>query len=647
MSKKDLTKSILQRILGKGDDISKTVNPENLLDAQVAKEVKAAQEAQDALKTKEKLAKQYDEALNAEKIDKIDEAANFTEGPSVAETFQMRGYPKSYEQPKMTEKLSRKNAQEMELLRRQNVADLAKTEEAGSAAMKNFEDPTRTLSGQSDTLSDITKTVKASDELAEAATAASKDPMQIVKELPDAEKGKVWKFMKDNPGVSLIAALGAVGAGSYAFKKPQPGSVQQVPPEQAQGLPEGVEPTPEAQPEALQQAVESTPSVRNTSSSSVQASSTEAPDSLESDPLMQEPPQESDIQKQLQSAMDRRDNERLMGGLGQSLATISAGAIGTASKSDVKPVYTGFEDTMKNADRHLKDFATKLEAEKSDPKSQTSQNFRDFLKQFKVNIPESMSAEQAAKIMPYAYQKYAQEEAAKARKELAYENRLARRELAEMSASQKEASKAEDRQKYDAKLARDLRKDATSGEFGKMFTMYNTAKRTSDAFAEFLKNPSGYKDFATLMGGLKVLQGDDSVVREAEMRLGMQATSTINKALNYAQRFATGKTLQDSQRKEMVETIRILQNAAKNNYKRAVQPIVYQAKEEGVDLRNLFDKDMAEFLDKPIDDSQSAPLELSTSRDIKIRNKSNGQVLKFNRQEADKLLTSSNFEEVK
>jgi hypothetical protein len=630
MSKKDLTKSILQRIFGGSDDAAKTVNTKNLLDAQVAKEVKAAQEAQDAFKAKEKLAKQYDEAINAENVDKAVEGANFSKGPSVAEEFQMRGYPKDYEMPEMNTQLRNKMAQEADIANQQRLAELAKKEEAAKKALPNTDDVDLTRGFTEGSATAKGTVSKIDEDILKAAKDVTPPDMLpavirdvAIRDLPLDVKGKLWKFMRENPGVSITAALGAIGAGTYALKDSKPGSVQQVPPDQAQGLPEGIEPQPEVpqaeQPQEAQGQAGTTQSVRQASFVS-KSEPVQAPDTLEPDPLMQAQVEESDVQSRLQAAIDRRDSERRAAGIGQSLATMVAGGLGVASASDVKPNYTGFEDTMKNADRHLKDFAAKEEVQKSDPKSQISKNFRDFLKQFNVNIPESMSAEQAAKIMPYAYQKYAQEEAAKARKELAQENREARRELAAMSMMEKAASKESERQKYDTKLARDLRKDATSGEFGKMFNMYNTAKRTSDAFSKFLENPSGYKDYATLMGGLKVLQGDDSVVREAEMRLGMQATSTINKALNVMQRFATGKTLQPSQRKEMVDTIRILQDAAKNNYKRAVQPIVYQAKSEGVDLRNLFDDEMAQFLSNPIDDSQTAPIDLQVPQQTNTSN---------------------------
>lgn len=134
------------------------------------------------------------------------------------------------------------------------------------------------------------------------------------------------------------------------------------------------------------------------------------------------------------------------------------------------------------------------------------------------------------------------------------------------------------------KFARDLRKELTTGEIGKAATSYHNSVRISEAMAEFNKNPTGYSDYATLMGGLKSLQGDESVVREAEIKLGMRAGSLFDKINNDISQLTTGKSLQPSQRKAIAKTIEALTAASKEQYMIRAQPIINQANFEKIPL---------------------------------------------------------------
>ena len=71
------------------------------------------------------------------------------------------------------------------------------------------------------------------------------------------------------------------------------------------------------------------------------------------------------------------------------------------------------------------------------------------------------------------------------------------------------------------------------------------------------------------------------------MRLGMNATSAINKAKNIASSWTTGKILQPEQRRQIVEAVTILSDAAEVNYLNSIQPVLMQADEEGIDRKFL------------------------------------------------------------
>jgi hypothetical protein len=159
----------------------------------------------------------------------------------------------------------------------------------------------------------------------------------------------------------------------------------------------------------------------------------------------------------------------------------------------------------------------------------------------------------------------------------------ARKEAAELARAEKIKSKEDKLSDTQRRFVQGLRKEATTGVLGKQYATFSTGQRMQSSLEQFAKNPSGYKDYATLMGGLKSLQGDESVVREAEVRLGMSATSAINKALNSLQRAMTGESLQPEQRQQMIDTIEILTKASKEQYIQSVKPILEQAQLEGID----------------------------------------------------------------
>lgn len=158
-----------------------------------------------------------------------------------------------------------------------------------------------------------------------------------------------------------------------------------------------------------------------------------------------------------------------------------------------------------------------------------------------------------------------------------------RREMAALAKDTKASDKEKTLNEKQRKFVQGLRKEATTGVLGKQYATFSTGQRMGGSLQQFSKNPSGYTDYATLMGGLKTLQGDESVVREAEVRLGMSAASAIDTAYNYLQKLKNGQSLQPGQREQIISTVNILTNAAKDQYMQSVAPILEQAEMEGID----------------------------------------------------------------
>lgn len=159
-----------------------------------------------------------------------------------------------------------------------------------------------------------------------------------------------------------------------------------------------------------------------------------------------------------------------------------------------------------------------------------------------------------------------------------------KKEIKELELEQKKASSIEKLDKEKRTFVNGLRKELSTGELGKSQTLLYTANKMKDSLTEFSDNPNAYSDYATLMGSLKTLQGDTSVVREAEVRMGKNATSLINASMNYIQELANGKSLQPSQRRDMINTIKTFADAAKSTYVQRITPIIKHAQKEEVDL---------------------------------------------------------------
>jgi len=253
----------------------------------------------------------------------------------------------------------------------------------------------------------------------------------------------------------------------------------------------------------------------------------------------------------------------------------------------------GGENIRNMAKNQISQYKDQVQMEKEDPNSPQSKGYRELAKSMGFDIQGNASASDLEKLINGPISNtYNQKNAQKARSE---ENALNRESqlnlMRERMATMKDA-KVGAKDLKDRTFLQGLRKEATGGAYGKMFTNYNTAKRMQTSLNQFAQNPSGYSDYATLMGGLKALQGDESVVKEAEIRLGMGATSLVNKAMNYAQQAATGKSLQPSQRAEMVRVINILADTAKNQYVQAVEPLILQAKQEGYDPKYILGEEL-------------------------------------------------------
>jgi len=209
------------------------------------------------------------------------------------------------------------------------------------------------------------------------------------------------------------------------------------------------------------------------------------------------------------------------------------------------------------------------ESKLRDPNSEISQTTKAQLAKYGINVKTAMEAKQ---LNPQIFNLLMADRA-----------QASAREVAKLSATAKGLKQEKDLDEKQRKFARDLRKEATTGALGKQYSTYSTGERMSNAITQFAKNPSGYTDYASLMGGLKTLQGDESVVREAEIRLGMAAGSLKDRITTAFTSKTSGQSLTESQREELIKTVKILTEEAKKQYLQSVAPILEQAQMEGIE----------------------------------------------------------------
>ena len=172
-----------------------------------------------------------------------------------------------------------------------------------------------------------------------------------------------------------------------------------------------------------------------------------------------------------------------------------------------------------------------------------------------------------------------------------------KKELKQLEMAAKQERELQKLDETKSKWAQSLRKETTAGSYGKQFDNYMLAKDTVSKFKRFLDNPKGtpFQDFNILLQGLKNLQGDDSVVRGEEMKLGQDAVAFWDRIKNYGKKLIDGTTLQPEQRKDMMKVIEYGMNIGEVSYIKSIAPILNQATEKGIDHTLVIPY---EFIDK-------------------------------------------------
>ena len=303
----------------------------------------------------------------------------------------------------------------------------------------------------------------------------------------------------------------------------------------------------------------------------------------------------TDFLSQLEDAKKQRNAIQLLSMLGKAGETISSGIAGVVPGGTVTKPSSGdfYSSLMKLAQAPVEDVESKYSLQQKeeerkrferlrDPNSEESKMAQSIVKQTGIRGLENASAEIISKYLPTVANIFSARESREYKQALLEKQLEARKESAEAKGVKEEERQAD-------KITQAVQKQITSGPYKQMYENYKVAERMGKAIQQFSKDPSGYTDYATLLGGLKTLQGDQSVVRETEIRMGMEAASLPTKILNWVNRLATGKSLSEEQRKEIRQAITIMSDIAKQQYVSSTEHIVDYAVSRGADRKYLLE----------------------------------------------------------
>jgi len=329
----------------------------------------------------------------------------------------------------------------------------------------------------------------------------------------------------------------------------------------------------------------------------------------------------------LQAAQQQAAQGRLANELGRASELIGSSIAGT------KPIAQDiFTQQAKASGQVVEDFEKRAEKEKSDPKSAISKQFRDFVAKFGVTVPSNMSAEAAAKVMPYAYQKFAAKEAQVARKEESAESREfkqkeidLRREELKAGRLVKTETKLNDAQNaFAQKIAPKIQ--------NKQFDKFNTLNQARQSIADSVASPNPQEDSAIIYNFIKTLD-PESAVREGEITFVGSARGIPARTQGFINKMYKGELLTPQERSNILDFATKAAAGQKKAWEVSAAPYINQANKMGVPVSFIV-PELEEMIQVPSEKAPSGKAPViekgKDSRDIPAKddNKAPGRIVK-------------------
>lgn len=262
--------------------------------------------------------------------------------------------------------------------------------------------------------------------------------------------------------------------------------------------------------------------------------------------------------EQLLRARESQNLGRLGAGLGEAAQRLGA-AIAGVEPGDVSPWRRMGEASESRPKEFKEDFEATQEVQERDPKSPISKRARDFLTEMKIPHSENSSYYEIQKALPQIAL------ILKAR-----ETTAARAQAIREASEEKEKTKEEKTQLNLENKIESLYNRANTGKFAELKGSIQKAERG----IRLLENPTptGQTDLASFFAFMKVVQQDESVVREAEARLGMSLGSFAEKIRAITSKPFTGALFTPKQRSAMADTLKIVKSQMVQDYRDNVEP---------------------------------------------------------------------------
>ncbi len=149
--------------------------------------------------------------------------------------------------------------------------------------------------------------------------------------------------------------------------------------------------------------------------------------------------------------------------------------------------------------------------------------------------------------------------------------------------AQKEMAKSSKDDNFREKQIQQIRQNLTGS---KGFQNMQSIDYNGRIIEDSLKNPNGYGDLGAMFAFMKALD-PTSVVREGEQERFQSTASLPTSMVNTLNKWATGKTLQPEQRKQVAEFAGKMRQHAIEQYKMGAKPSIEQAKRLNYNLSEI------------------------------------------------------------
>jgi hypothetical protein len=311
---------------------------------------------------------------------------------------------------------------------------------------------------------------------------------------------------------------------------------------------------------------------------------------------------DQDARVQMQEDERRKSKWGLLSTALGGAADTMAGVAGVYGANVPQTSMAGVKKTLTEGEKERKSqFEENL---KNDPSSQISKHYQDVLtmimgkKADDIKI-RNLSASQISTTLPeiekFMAQQLAREQVAATRAEA--------RSIKQLAIGEKESQ-------FREKQLQSMRQNLTGSDAYKNMQKIDYNGRIIE---DAMRTPGAYADLATMFSFMKALD-PQSVVREGEQERFVSTASLPTSMANTLNSWATGKTLQPSQRKEVADFTGNMVNHAKAIYKQGAKPTIEQATRLGYKLSELDPM----FTDEPTQQTPIASGQLTTNEEVRV-----------------------------